>query len=472
MGALFIGLVACEPHNVKSPPLSTQAQLVIGPPQPNAQIFSTPALNRKFSEAPKRPLDALSPQPKVNLVSPEGILDRVPVGLLLPISGRHSGLGKSLLQAALLAMFELSDENFVLLPRDTKGTTEGAISAAQDAIEAGAQLLLGPVFGKSAQAVAPLASRAAINLISFTNDSTAASDATFVFGLVPEDRVRRIVSYAASRGVRRFAALIPEGGFGDKVAADYSRAVASAGGILVKSVRYSRNTSSLTAAVKRLGNYNARQGALLAKRKKLKEMNDEGTQRALKRLEKKDVLGDAPFEAVFLLETGEALKATVPLLPYYGINTRKARVLGINDWSPRSIRREPSLAGAWYAGLSSDALTDFVKRFEMVFKSSPHPLAALAYDATALAAVKGGQGGGGFTAKELTGENGFAGTAGLFRFRLGGIVEHRFSVMEVQPGGIKVVSPAPNSFVTMKKTPLAKPGKADPGLKPLTQQSP
>ena len=252
-----------------------------------------------------RPLAALPILPKITLTPPEGTLGQVSVGLLLPISGQHADLGKSLLQASLLAMFELSDKNFVLLPRDTKGTREGAVLAAQDAIEAGAQLLLGPVFGRSAQAVAPLVSRAAINMISFTNDRTVASDSTFVFGLLPEDRVKRIVSYAFLKGVRRFAALIPEGPFGDKVVADYSKAVSEAGGFLVKSVRYDRNHSSLTAAVKNLGNYNARQRALLAKRKKLKERNDEITRLALRQLDKKEVLGDTPFEAVFLLEAGE-----------------------------------------------------------------------------------------------------------------------------------------------------------------------
>lgn len=451
MGALSLGLVACEPYNVKSPPLSAQAQVVIGPPASKAQILPTLASSPQYIETTNRPLAKLHPKPKITLVSPDGISGQVPVGLLLPISGRHSGLGKSLLQASLLAMFELSDENFVLLPRDTKGTREGAVLAAQDAIEAGAQLLLGPVFGGSAQAVAPLASSAAINMISFTNDRTAASDSTFVFGLLPEDRVKRVVSYAFSRGVRRFAALIPEGGFGDKIAADYSKAVAVGGGILVKSVRYNRNNSSLTAAVKKLGNYHGRQMALLAKRKKLKKINDKITQLALKRLDKKEVLGDAPFEAVFLLEAGEAVKATVPLLPYYGIDTRKTRVLGINDWSPRSIRREPSLAGAWYAGLSSDALADFAKRFRTIYRSAPHALAALAYDATALAVVKGGQGGDGFSSKELMVENGFVGNAGLFRLRPGGLVERRFSVTEVQPDGARVVSPAVDSFLAIKE---------------------
>ena len=367
-------------------------------------------------------------------------------------------------------MFEVADDNFVLLPQDTKGTAEGAVDAAQRAIEMGAQLLVGPVFGKSARAVAPLASKAAVNLIAFTNDRTAAAEGAFVFGFLPEDRVRRVVTYAASQGVKRYAALIPNGPFGDRIAADYARAVAEIGGVLVRSARYGRDPNSATEAVKLLGDYRERRAALLAERKRLAQQDDDESRRALKQLEKKETLGDVSFDAVLLLEVGEALKATAPLLPYYEIDTRKVRILGIDDWSSRSLRREPSLAGAWYAGPSPAAYTDFAKRFATVYKVPPHALAALAYDVTALAAVKGGQGAGGFGIDQLTVENGFAGSVGLFRLRPNGLVEHRFAVIEVQPDGVKVVSPSPESFETaQEQNPAVPEKKKDVEIRPLGQ---
>ena len=393
----------------------------------------------------------LPPAPIVTLTPPEGIRDQVPVGLLLPLSGRHAGLGKSLLRAAQLAMFEVADDNFVLLPQDTKGTPDGAVAAAQRAIEMGAQLLLGPVFGSSARAVTPLALKAAVNLIAFTNDRGAAAKGAFIFGFLPEDRVRRVVFYAVSQGVQRFAALIPNGSFGDRIAADYAKAVGEAGGALVRTQRYSQGTLPATEAVKQLGNYRQRRAALLAEQGRLSQQGGADSRRALKRLEKKETLGDVPFEAVLLLETGQSLRATAPLLPYYEIDTRKVRILGIDDWSSRSLRREPTLAGAWYAGPSPVAHADFVKRFAAVYKTLPHALAALAYDVTALAAVKGGKGAGGFGLDQLTAASGFVGSVGLFRLRQDGMVQHSFAVIEVQPDGVKIVSPAPESFEIVQK---------------------
>ena len=48
------------------------------------------------------------------------------VALLVPLSGKHAGLGKALLNAAQMALFDVGYTNFELLPGDTKGTAEGA----------------------------------------------------------------------------------------------------------------------------------------------------------------------------------------------------------------------------------------------------------------------------------------------------------------------------------------------------------
>jgi len=458
LGTLCIGLAACEPPNVKNLPQTTQARPVNPENSQDPKAAASPAVKPAADPS----LASLPPVPDVTLTPPEGIRDQVPVGLLLPLSGRHARLGKSLLRAAQLAMFEVADDNFVLLPQDTKGTSEGAVEAAQRAIEMGSQLLIGPVFGTSARAVAPLASKAAVNLIAFTNDRAAAAKGSFVFGFLPGDRVRRVVSFAVSQGLKRFAAFIPNGSFGDRIAADYAKAVGEAGGVLVRTQRYGRGTSSATEAVKQLGNYRQRRAALLAERRRLSLQGDATSRRALKLLEKKETLGDVPFDAVLLLETGQSLRATAPLLPYYEIDIRKVRILGIDDWSSRSLRREPTLAGAWYAGPLPVAHTDFVKRFSAVYKAPPHALAALAYDVTALAAVKGGRDAGGFGLDQLTAESGFAGSVGLFRLRQDGLVEHSFAVIEVQPNGVKVVSPAPDSFeIVQKQAPAADAAPSD-----------
>ena len=450
-GALILmTLTACEPYKVKSPPVSAQ-----GPKKFILSPFKTETVSS--STAPvgiqsfffRRPTE----HQVVKLKPPKSILDQVRIGLLLPLSGPNAALGQTMMEASFLAIFDGANDKFVVLPRDTRGTPQGAKAAAQDAINSGARLLIGPVFGKSAKEVAPLAAEASINLISFTNDRTVAAEGTFVFGFLPEDRLHRIVGYAASKGIKRFAALVPHGKFGEKLLADYERTIKAFGATFVSYERYLRNTKSITSAIKRLGDFQTRRKALILKRNILKKKNDPLSKRILKKLAEKTVLGSLSFDAVLIPETGKDLKAIVSLLSYYEIDRKQVKFIGIHDWSSRSLIKEPSLAGAWYVGLSPQPYSNFVRRFASVFKKSPHQLSAFAYDAMALSSIKAREGPQGFSLDKLTAETGFYGSAGLFRLRPTGAVQHMFSVMEVTPKGVEVVSPSPISFSVSKTSP-------------------
>ena len=51
-----------------------------------------------------------------------------------------------------------------------------------------------------------------------------------------------------------------------------------------------------------------------------------------------------------------------------------------------------------------------------------------------------------FSEQILTNTSGFAGIDGIFRFRADGTSERGLSVLQVAPGGGRVISPAPKSF--------------------------
>src|SRR4051794_37899521 len=76
----------------------------------------------------------LAPQPRAAVALPltpaQQALPRTKVALLLPMSGNDRGLGTALLDAANLALFEVGDDRFELLPRDAGTTPDSARAAA------------------------------------------------------------------------------------------------------------------------------------------------------------------------------------------------------------------------------------------------------------------------------------------------------------------------------------------------------
>ena len=89
-----------------------------------------------------------------NNVPPPSTSDSIRVALLLPLSGPNSELGRSMLNAAQLALFDFADLRFELLIYDTKGVPAGAEFAAQAAISDGAALIIGPLLAKSVESAA------------------------------------------------------------------------------------------------------------------------------------------------------------------------------------------------------------------------------------------------------------------------------------------------------------------------------
>ena len=99
-----------------------------------------------------------------------------------------------------------------------------------------------------------LAFKQANSLISqFTDDDLGTGSGVNILGFVPAQSIERVVSYARSKGIERFAALIPAGSvYGQRAATTYVRAVNESGGRVIAMQSYTRNAGSITAAVKKL----------------------------------------------------------------------------------------------------------------------------------------------------------------------------------------------------------------------------
>jgi hypothetical protein len=83
-----------------------------------------------------------------------------------------------------------------------------------------------------------------------------------------------------------------------------------------------------------------------------------------------------------------------------------------------------------------------------VFGRRPEQLAALAYDATALAVVVARDlGDRSFAPDTLVSAQGFTGATGLFRLRPNGLAEHGLAVLEVSGGAARMIDPPPTRFV-------------------------
>jgi ABC-type branched-subunit amino acid transport system substrate-binding protein len=411
-----------------------------------APVSAEPIQPEPGATAPPAPAE-----PAANLVPP-GVAEPVLVALLLPLSGPHASLGQSLLDAASLAMAELAGPNLVLLPRDTGGTGDGARRAAEAALQQGARLILGPVFRDAVQGAAEPARARGVPVVAFSTDRSVAGNGVYLLGFTPGQQVERVVKFAADKGMRRFAVLAPSSPYGYAVVQELQATIGTYGLQLASVQFYGADGEGAEAAVKAIGEYEARRVRLKRRRAELAGIGDAEARRALRRLANADTYGELPFDALLLPEGGQVLRQVAPLLPYYDIDG--VRLLGTGLWDDPTLAREPSLAGGWYAAPSPAVAGDFQRRYKTAYGVEPPRIASLAYDATALAVVLA-QSGNRFDVSILNAASGFAGSDGIFRFRPDGVAERGLAVLEIGRDGVKVVDPAPLTFEAQPRT---KPG--------------
>ena len=81
---------------------------------------------------------------------------QVKVGLILPLSapGNAGVAATSMKNAAEMALAEFQNPNIQILIKDDGGSPAGAQAGAQQAVDEGAEILLGPLFAASVPAVA------------------------------------------------------------------------------------------------------------------------------------------------------------------------------------------------------------------------------------------------------------------------------------------------------------------------------
>ena len=378
---------------------------------------------------------------------PQPTADTVRVALLVPLSGANARLGQAMLNAAQLAVFNFADKRFELLAHDTRGTPAGASQAASAAIGDGASMILGPLLAASVRAVGPQARAANVPVAAFSSDRSVAGNGTYTMGFLPSAEIWRIVAYARSKGVKRFAVLAPENTYGETVIGALEAAVAANGGTVTRVQVYDPYATDFTLAVRQLADYGYRRQALLAQRKELEGSDDEVSRRALKRLEMLQTIGDLPFDALLLAAGGKRLLSIAALLPFYDIDPQKIRMLGTGQWDVPGLGAEPALIDGWFAAPSPTARADFIKTYKETYGAKSPRLATLAYDATALAAVLArGDNGPDFSAQAITMPSGFWGRDGIFRFLPSGIAERGLAVMKVGRRDSEVLSRAPETF--------------------------
>jgi hypothetical protein len=341
----------------------------------------------------------------------------IPVALLVPRGGSAADdlLAQNLENAARLAMASLDGVEVDLRVYGTAGTAAQASTAASQAVNDGAKLILGPVYAEAANAAGVAAAGAGVNVLSFSNNPTIAGGNVFVLGSTFNNTANRLIEYGVRNGRNRVVILHSDDLAGQLGRSAIAGAAAANGASIAATVDYAPSQQAVVAAVPRV----------------------------------RSAIDSTGADTLFLTtSSASALPLFSQLLPEAGVQPATTQFMGLTRWDiPPQTLALPGVQGGWFALPDPAAAEAFRARYSATYGGEPHPLAGLAFDGIAAvgALARSGQSDA-LTASALTQGAGFQGATGIFRFRGDGTNERGLAVATIRNQSVVILDPAPRGF--------------------------
>ena len=358
--------------------------------------------------------------------------DKLKIGVLLPLTGKYSYIGQSLLDTMQMLIYENKKIDSELIIKDTKANPSLAKKATKELVEQNVDVILGPFFSSSLNKSLKIAKYKNVPLISFSSDRNEKEKGVYLMGFEPEQQISDITEYTIRKNYKRFAALLPNSKYGKRVLNTYRKVLNKNKFLLNKVELYDLDTNDFEKNIQKLVGL------------------DKNPQ-----LEKDEETGENPiedfdpgFDVLLLIETGNKLRETVALLTYYGVDFKKVKLIGTGEWHIDNIGSEPGLVGAWFVAPNPKLWQNFKKKFFKFYNYEPIRLSSLAYDSltSIFSIINKNDGFYELNYMDFQNSYGFTGIDGDFKFLSDGTVERKLSILEIKQNSFKVEKLAKRKF--------------------------
>ncbi|MGC6454178.1 MAG: penicillin-binding protein activator [Candidatus Puniceispirillaceae bacterium] len=349
------------------------------------------------------------------------------IALLVPTSGANNILGSELQRGAELALFSLRNRQIELLVFDTVGA--GADIAAREAIQAEADIIVGPLFSDAVVPARQVAAEAGVPMLALSNNTQIAADGSWLLGYVPEQQVDLLLGHALTTGRNKVGIIAASDAFGQRIARHARKRLAQFGitpeDFITLTPPQLADEDELKAAVRTFTRYQPPD-------------EDEEAPASFE-------LPPPRFDAVLFAGSAEFALRTAPVLAYYDADPERVLYLGNAQWNQRRILMEPSLQGGLFASRPTDRDDAFNALWSAAWDGRPGALARLSFDAMAMAAILAGQQPAQWDAALQSG-SGFNGFSGAYRLLPGGGNQRAFEIRQISGGVSTVLQPAPDKI--------------------------
>ncbi len=299
------------------------------------------------------------------------------VGVLLPLSGEYKETGESLLKAIQLALFDISNKNIKIYPKDTKADALETYRSAKEFEEEGIKIVIGPIFHKNLNKLGEINN---ITFVSLTNKTIDLPKNIIAFGINIESQVNVLKKYFDKKEFSKTIFLSPKTKF-----IDQSKSVTKKDLLrFYRTYSYDSNPKKITSEIGKITNYRERKKDLERRIVILEKSDLYKDKQELELLKQKHTLGKVNFDSVFVLDFGESLKSVLTSFIFSDVSSSEVNFFTVNQWFDKTFFNESALLNLHFPSINFTNFNKFNKKFIKKFDKEPAEISILAYDALAL----------------------------------------------------------------------------------------
>ena len=299
--------------------------------------------------------------------------EKIKIGLLVPITGQHSEIGKSIIKSVRLAINKIDNPLIEILPRDTQSNPLITLRKAKELNEIGVKIIIGPVFNKNLIYLDEIKD---VIFLSLTNKIINNPKNIISTGINSESQFNTISKFQKINEIEKTIILIPKENYKEEI----EKAIQQSKIKVNKVHYYESDPTKLTNQIEEITKYFQRKQNLENEIKRLEKSNKPNKKRETEDLKKLDTLGKVDFDAIIISDFDESLKSITTSLLYTDVSPKDVYFITLNQWFDESLLKETSSQPIYFPSINKENYDYFIKTYHETFNEYPNQLSFLSYD--------------------------------------------------------------------------------------------
>ena len=313
------------------------------------------------------------------LISVEEILanEKIKIGLLIPLTGKNSEIGQSIIRSTRLAVNKINNLLIEIVPKDSESSPEGALRGARELTKLGIKIIIGPVFNEN---LIYLDELDGVTFLSLTNKNNNFSKNIINAGINATSQLNAIKKFLKLNEIKKTIFLTPDVNY--KIEIDKAISVSKIK--IIKNYIYDTDPTKLTQQIEKITRYDIRKQNLKDEIVRLEKSKQGNKEKLIERLKKRDTLGSVKFDSIIIADFDESLKSVTTSLLYTDISPKQKYFITLNQWFDESLLEEASSQPLYFPSINKKNYENFSSEYFDKFNQYPNQLSFLSFDLVGL----------------------------------------------------------------------------------------